>query len=223
MWKPEGHSNTEHDEVSLADSLSLHLLVLNFISLPSSRFLVTSLNFYFALCLAASVFFILTCPLPVSLFPSLLFHFCPGFKMSMRNLGIDEVFSERQPSAQLYNRVRNGINQRIWQRSLPRKAHKPWCNNVCRKNGRRCHKIIHMLNMGNACVWNWITFIMWQGSLKKTNLNLFFLTSWDPFKCNQWNVKKKAFLLGWNMFLIKDVSGKSRDVDTLIAFLSNAL
>lgn len=109
-WRSLTH--TEHDEVSLAESLSPS---------PASQFhpfyavilsLLTSFNFYFALCLSASMFFILTHHLSVCL--SLLFHFCPGLKMSLRNLEIDEVLNERQPSSRRYNGVRNGINQRIW-------------------------------------------------------------------------------------------------------------
>lgn len=46
---------------------SLHLLPLNFIPLSVSLSIVTALNFYFALCLSASMFFIL------SVSPSLLF------------------------------------------------------------------------------------------------------------------------------------------------------
>lgn len=70
-----------------------HSVSISYFSI-SSLSPVTALNFCFALCLSASMCFIL------AVAPSLLFRLCPGLEMSLRNLEIDEVLNKRQPSFQ---------------------------------------------------------------------------------------------------------------------------
>lgn len=109
VWRREGQPPAEHDGGSFTLSLSFYTFCLSISSQSTSASLKLPPSLTPIINSASPLRGSLFLPAAAQSPPLLLLFAIPGLTCHWETLRINEVFSERQPSSQHYNRVRNVI------------------------------------------------------------------------------------------------------------------